>query len=648
MFLTKYILQLVFCVTCVAAHFCADAQYAKHIIQLTNKANNAFNLKDPAAYLSPRALQRRAKSNTAIDSSDLPVSKLYVDSIAKTPEVKVLSTSKWLNLVLIETTNAQAIDAINKLSFVKATRAVGNKNTQRTIYKHIIDSTKQYLLPEGKQFGSTDQYAYGNNYQQVHLHNGEYLHNKGYHGENMQIAVLDAGFGSFKTITAFDSIRNNKQVLGEKDFVAFDNSVNEDDNHGMQCLSTIAANWPGQMVGTAPKANFWLVRTENSATEFPVEEFNWVAGAEFADSAGADLISSSLGYARFDDPAFDHTYNELYKTSTTVSKGAALAARKGLIVLNSAGNEGNNDWRYIVFPADADSICTVGAVTPSAVIANFSSVGYPGKIKPNIVSVGAPAIVAGLANKPVSGYGTSFSTPNVAGLITCLWQAFPMANNMKILDAVYKSADRYTTPDDHYGYGLPDFKTAYLLLKHEQNIAQYGSNFLSASPNPFLNQVSIVLIGQSDGSARVDLVDDQGKILSSKSLETEKEEVYRFSFSNLFNVPAGNYTLKYSDNASTHSIALQKGNLLDKDWFTPLPNPFQNEFTVYLKAPETGEVRLRLLDTRGSTVETITTEVMQGQPSFIHFNNLQSAQPGTYFLQYLGKTHKRTIRVLKN
>ena len=165
----------------------------------------------------------------------------------------------------------------------------------------------------------------------------------------------------------------------------------------------MCANWPGQMVGTAPKANYWLVRTENSPTEFPIEEHNWVVGAEFVDSSGADMISSSLGYTTFDDPAFDHNYNQFYKNATIVTRGATYAAKKGMIVMNSAGNEGNGSWKYIGFPADADSVCAVGAVTQTGVIASFSSYGYPGKVKPNIASVGAGTIIEGLGNFPVSG-----------------------------------------------------------------------------------------------------------------------------------------------------------------------------------------------------------------------------------------------------
>ena len=270
-----------------------------------------------------------------------------------------------------------------------------------------IDEKIQPLQPSSFAIasGMTDTLNYGTSSNQVHIHHGEFLHNKGYTGDGITIAILDAGFYHYKELKAFDSMRMNNQVLGEKDFVAYDSSVDEDNAHGMYCLSTIAANVPGSMVGTAPHAKFWLLRSEDDASEKPIEEQNWVAAAEFADSAGADMISSSLGYSLFDDPSFNHSYTDIYANTTIVSRGAAIAANKGMIVTNAGGNEANNPWHYIIFPGDADSVCTVGAINADSVIASFSSVGYPGKVKPNIVSVGWDATIWGTNDAPESGSG---------------------------------------------------------------------------------------------------------------------------------------------------------------------------------------------------------------------------------------------------
>ncbi len=641
----KFFLLAIF----LSVFFQTNAQYPKLIVQFKDKRDNTYSLDNPSLFLSQRAIERRKRYNIGIDSTDLPITQKYIDSIRLAGNVNVLSESKWLNQVLIETRDQNAINKIMSFPFVTSAKGIG----YRAANSRRIDKIKK--LPDPVNFLEVQRplettgniYNYGDNYNQVHIHEGEFLHNKGFHGETMQIAVLDAGFLQYKTITAFDSIRMNGQILGERDFVAFDNSVNEDDSHGMYCLSILSANWPGQMVGTAPKANYWLIRTENAASEYPIEEHNWVAGAEFADSSGCDMISSSLGYYDFDDSSFNHTYADFYKNVAMVSLGASIAGRKGMIVTNSAGNEGARNWKYLIFPADADSVCSVGAVNSAGAIAGFSSYGYAGKVKPNIVSVGAGTVIAGLNNQPVSGNGTSFSNPNIAGLIACLWQAFPAVNNIKILDAVYKSSDRYSAPDDRYGYGIPNFRIAYQLLKHAQNIALYGNQWLFVTPDPFSNQIDTKFIGRIDGTAKVELINDAGQVVAAQSFITEKEEIYNHTFTNLANLPAGFYTVKYSDSTTAQSVRLQKGNIFARDWLLAVPNPFQNDLIVYLKVPESGDVNLRLIDAKGSVVETITARVTQNEIKTIHLNTIQKLQRGVYFLQYLSKTQKRTIRLLK-
>ena len=261
--------------------FCQDAQY---IIRFTDKNNSSFSLDAPAGYLSQRAIERRQRYNIAFDSSDLPVNESYIHDVVATGNVTYLSASKWLNAILISCP-ANMLAQINQLPFVVSSQPVslaGNPPGNIVEYDELVKP----LNNSGKENGIAGNLNYGSSFNQVHIHNGDYLHDKGYTGGTMQIAVLDAGFYQYKTIAAFDSIRTNGQVLGEKDFVAYDNSVNEDNSHGELCLSIIAANVPGKMVGTAPAASFWLIRTEDVSFEKPVEEFNWVVGAEYADSCG--------------------------------------------------------------------------------------------------------------------------------------------------------------------------------------------------------------------------------------------------------------------------------------------------------------------------------------------------------------------------
>jgi len=473
--------------------------------------------------------------------------------------VTYLSQSKWLNQILIFTTSQSAVKAIKKFVFVKSVEPVGPASTTGKPAINKFKETTQ--LPGASQLKSAvvtvNHYDYGKSYGQVHIHNGEFLHNKGFTGKGITIAIIDAGFYHYKTTKAFDSARAHHQFLGVKDFVDFDGNVNEDYNHGELCLSTIAANVPGVMVGTAPDASFWLLRSENAYSEFPVEEHNWAVAAEFADSAGTDMISSSLGYMQFDDPQFNHTYNDFYKNSTMVSRAATYAAKKGIIVTNSAGNEGNNNWKYIIFPADDDSVCAVAATDVKGNIASFSSYGYPGKIKPNISSVGSGTALYSEAGLTY-GSGTSFSNPNINGLIACLWQAFPEFNNMTILNAVYQTSDRDTNPNHRYGYGLPNMKKAYYKLKSLQNLNLYGNESLIAGNTNFTNDISFKLIGRIDGKASIDLLDKKNKIVTHLEVNTERGEVYDENLSGLNDLPIGEYTLQYSDGVNSKKVKLNK------------------------------------------------------------------------------------------
>lgn len=279
----------------------------------------------------------------------------------------------------------------------------------------------------------------------------------------MQIAVLDNGFNNYTTLRAFDSVNINGQILGTWDFVAREQNVANDGSHGMNCFSTIAANIPGQFIGKAPKASFWLYQTEDNSSEYPVEEFNWVCGAERADSSGADVMSSSLGYYDFNNAALNYTYSNMNGNTTISAIGADLAAKKGIIVFNAVGNEGGNSWRFLITPADGDSVVAVGAVSAAGNVGGFSSYGpsSDGQIKPDMASVGVAALVQTTANTVGTSNGTSFACPNMAGLGTILWQAFPEYNNMKIIQALRQAGSKFTTPDDRVGYGIPNMKLAF-------------------------------------------------------------------------------------------------------------------------------------------------------------------------------------------
>ena len=387
-----------------------------------------------------KVLKRRARYTIPIDQTDLPVNPAHIDSIRLSGNVTILNISKWLNQVCISTSDATALTKINSLSFVMASAPIAARPQPM-----IITPVNKQLDPPNETTPNTpataqkpvDLYNYGSAYAQIHTHNAEFLHNHGFSGKGMQLALMDAGFFNYKTLPTFDSIRKNNQILGTWDFVANEESVNEDHAHGMTCFSTIAANLPGSFVGTSPKSSFYLFRTEDISSEYPIEEQNWLAAAEKADSLGVDVFSVSLGYNYFDNSVFNYTYSKMDGNTTLISRACDLAAKKGILVVAAAGNDGNTSWKYITTPADADSVLSVGAVNAARQTAVFSSYGpsSDGQIKPDVAAIGQGAVIADqTTGAPTYGNGTSYACPIMAGIVSCLWQAFPEVNNMGIID----------------------------------------------------------------------------------------------------------------------------------------------------------------------------------------------------------------------
>ncbi|HUC82713.1 MAG TPA: S8 family serine peptidase, partial [Flavisolibacter sp.] len=391
--------KLLVCLGIVLAGLESEAQFSRYIVEFNDKATSPFSLTAPSSYLSQRAIDRRTRHNIAVDSTDLPVTPRYLDSLRSAGAVTILNVSRWLNQVSIQTNDAAALSKINSFSFVKKTSAIAARSSSSSSGKKSVEENNSIPSPLASsrtQNTAASFYDYGQSLNQVRIHNGDFLHNIGLRGQTMIIGLLDGGFRNYTSLRAFDSANLNGQVLGTYDFVARETSVVEDDAHGMQCFSIIAANIPGQFVGTAPKASFYLFRSEDGASEYPIEEHNWVCAAERLDSAGGDMISSSLGYSNLmSNPAFDHTYAEMDGNTTIAARGADLAAKKGVLVVNAAGNDGTGSFRYIATPADGDSVMAVGAVTAAGISAGFSSYGpsSDGQVKPDVASVGVATIL---------------------------------------------------------------------------------------------------------------------------------------------------------------------------------------------------------------------------------------------------------------
>ncbi|MGE0569189.1 MAG: S8 family serine peptidase, partial [Bacteroidia bacterium] len=393
-----------------------EAQNKKFWVKFADKTGTPYSISTPTAYLSAKAIQRRSNQGISIDQTDLPCTPAYLSQLNSITDVKVMHASKWLNsaLVVITNNNAAAIttatNAINSQSFVVSI----SPTNKFKISTGKLNESNENMFQEKSNANPT---YYGGGFWQARQLNADCIHGHGYRGQNMVISVMDAGFKNVNTLPAFDSLRTRNGILGTYDFVTGGTSVYEDDGHGTSVLSCIAAVVPGVLVGTAPMADFWLLRTEDVASETPSEEYNWIRAAEFADSAGTDIITTSLGYTTMDNSAFSHTQTALNGKTYHMSIAATMASRKGIFVLNSAGNDGGNPWQFIGVPADADSICTVGAIDSLGNVTGFSSKGptADGRFNPDLVSRGGNAYVANSVGSYSPGNGTSFSCPVMAG-----------------------------------------------------------------------------------------------------------------------------------------------------------------------------------------------------------------------------------------
>ena len=546
------------------------AQPVKYVVKLKDKSGTPYSLSNPSAYLSSKAIARRNRQHISIDSTDLPVSPAYVAALQSIAGVTILNTSRWFNEVFVRLSGASVVTDIELLPFVISSQPMSGPGKPKVVNKKQLgeelrskpESYAKVIELDATNTVVADSDFYGMNFPQVHIHEGEFLHNNGYRGEGMTIAMLDAGFYQYNINPALDSMRLAGQVIAEHDFVNGETSVAEDDLHGANCLTILAANRPGFIVGTAPKAGYLLFRTEEAATETPAEEQNWIVGAEMADSAGADMISSSLGYVNFDNPAYNHTYAGRNGNTYEITIAADMAAKKGMIVMNSAGNSGLavDDTKFISCPADGDSVMTVGSVDKDGLVTASSSWGpsSSGRTKPNIVSVGRNAVFALPSGEPAVGSGTSYSNPNVAGLILCLWQAFPEFSNMEILKAVEQSSNRYEQPDNRYGYGIPNFRRAFGMLVQKRILAsgnRLSHEWLGAYPVPFKSQFNLLLKAPKTGPAGVRMVDISGKVISVKNLQVIKDNFYYIPMSTP-KLKSGVYVVVYWDGANKRTLKI--------------------------------------------------------------------------------------------
>lgn len=468
----------------------------KYWIQFKDKKGTPYSIDKPEEFLSQRAIERRKKQNIPITEIDLPVNPDYVAQIQEMG-AKTGNISKWYNAVVVETEDSALLRSIMLLPFVCPAEN-GINNARKHLVNFPLAAQSEHIKPVLKlhSFEMKEQnFDYGKGFNQIEMLNGHFLHNLGYRGEGMHVAVIDAGFYNVDKLPAFDSLWANNQILGWWDFVEHDTILFDADFHGMRVLSAMAANIPGKLIGTAPKASYWLLRSEDASSESKIEEFNWTSAAEFADSAGVDVINTSLGYSEFDDKNQNYTYSDMDGRTAISSIAAEIAVSKGIMVVNSAGNSGFSPWQYISAPADANNVLSVGAVDKKGNYAYFSSIGPSSdkRIKPNVSAQGHNTATQN-AYKTISGaFGTSFSSPVMAGMATCLWQAHPELTNIQIVDAIERSANQYLSPDPFLGYGIPDFAVAYLF----PNGLSFSESFAKDYTNLFSDASSVSMASQN-------------------------------------------------------------------------------------------------------------------------------------------------------
>lgn len=455
-------MKKIFIATFLFLTFFTTANAQKYAVHLTDKNSSPYSLNAPLEFLSQRALDRRAKFGIELTETDLPVNPDYIKQI-KNLGASVLFPSRWLNCVLVDVSDHSVVEAIEALDFVEKTVYVAPS-------KKMASENQKFREEEDLEPPAVTKMIrsgfYGDAYEQIDQLNGVALHERGFQGEGMMIAVLDAGFANVNTLTAFRHLFDEDRLLLAVDIVEPGNNIYDANinSHGTRVLSCMAAYWPDRMVGTAPRASYCLIRTEDGRTEYLIEEYNWVIGAEMADSIGADLLNSSLSYTTFNDPLMNHTYQEMDGKTTIAAIGAQCLIDRGVFAVISAGNSGNSStWPWIGTPADVDDAMTVGAVDSYGRKAGLSSIGpnAAGEQKPNVMARGENATVVNNDGTIIKGSGTSFSSPILCGMAACLLQACPEKNPRALKELIERNSSLYGKPTHTMGFGIPDFDKAF-------------------------------------------------------------------------------------------------------------------------------------------------------------------------------------------
>lgn len=481
-------MRKIFTILSVSFSLIATAQTELIFVFFKDKPNKASFFSNPLSELSQKSLDRRASLGIPLSDQDAPIEQSYISSIQNLG-FTVNDYSKWLNGVAVNATAAQ-IQILSQQSYVDHVESFV-RNPDGGKRKEKIYKFKEFDN-ELADKNSLTTFNYGNGLAQINQVNIRALHVAGFTGTGMTIAVIDTGFPTVNTGSAFKRMRDNGHIKGGYNFINKSSDIYNTalNSHGSICLGTIGGYLDGQFVGTAPDADFYLYVTEDGANEIPEEQLYWIEAAEEADRKGVDVITTSLGYTTFDDSRYDYNYNDMNGATTFIARGAQIAAEKGIFLTVAAGNDGNNQWHFVATPADNGKVFTIGAVTSQGNSSSFSSYGpnAAGIIKPDASARGTDTYTV-FASQVTQASGTSLANPLAAGGVACLLQSLPKnLSRDEIKASLRQNASLAQDPSDQMGYGILNFYKTYQTL----GLKNVKKNQIAIYPNPVKDVINIL------------------------------------------------------------------------------------------------------------------------------------------------------------
>jgi subtilisin family serine protease len=495
-----------------------QAQIQDAWIYFSDKENVEASINNPISILTQEALDRKALHSVVIDARDVPVTEAYIQEVKNSPGITYWAKSKWMNCVYVQGT-VNDLEALLDLPYVVGIE-YADKDLNFPNPQPVPDKFKVLADPQSRV-----EYNYGAAANQIEMISGDYLHQQEFTGEGMIIAVMDSGFPNFASNPGFAHIVDNGRLLGTFDFYSRTTDVTGTGSHGIKTTSDIGGYLDNQFAGTAPEASFYLFRTEYGPSENPREEAWWVEALERADSLGVDVVNTSLGYQAYDNANYDHSYEDLDGVTTFAARGANLAYEKGMVLVTSGGNQGNS-FGTVATPADAIGLLAVGAVNNLGNYVSFSSRGptVDGRIKPDVMAKGQSAAVISSSGVVDFSNGTSFSSPIMAGAVSCLWQAFPETTNAELMQVVRESAHLFNNPTDQMGYGIPNFELAFntltLLAQNDHLLKRQAA----LSPNP-VNEFFSVLLPSEVDYAQLEVYNVLGQFVESLEVRASQSQI---------------------------------------------------------------------------------------------------------------------------